>query len=275
MKILDTVFVYRLAEGERLVYHGRYHSHAGNEFEVHYFIEGEGSFLSNKAQFSIRSNSLFLSGPHEFHSIVPQQVTKPITYYAVLFSLDEQRDASIYQLLIETLETRKQSTAIDAMTRFAFEELLRLSLSDQAGLRISADHLLASYLYRWYTPGSITNMMSSQKTPSAQPYIKKSIALMNANVRKNCQIEDIAYKTGLSTEHFIRIFREEMKMTPYQYFIRLNAQEASAVLITTQRSIAQISEDLGFENQFHFSRVFKKCTGLTPSAYRRCYAVAE
>ncbi len=275
MKILDTVFVYRLAEGERLSYHGRYHSHAANEFEIHYFIEGEGSFLSNKAQFSIRSNSLFLSGPHEFHSIVPNQITKPITYYAVLFSLEGERDSSIYQLLIETLETRKQSNAPDAMTRFAFEEFLRLSLSDQEGLRISAVHLLASYLYRWYTPSSLENMMSSQKTPSAQPYIKKSIALMNANVRKNCQIEDIAYRTGLSTEHFIRIFREEMKMTPYQYFIRLKAQEASAVLISTQRSISQISEDLGFENQFHFSRVFKKCTGLTPSAYRRCYAVAE
>lgn len=275
MNIKDTVFVYRLAGGERLAYHGRYHSHGSNEFEIHYFIEGEGSFLSNKAQFSIKSNSLFLSGPHEFHSILPQQITKPLTYYAVLFSLDEGRDASIYQLLTETLETRKQTTALDAMTRFAFEEFLRLSLSGQEGLRIAADYLLASYLYRWYTPSLLPSTQTSQKTERARPYIKKSIALMNANVRKNCQIEDIAYKTGLSTEHFIRIFKEEMKMTPYQYFIRLKAQEASAVLISTQRSIAQISEDLGFENQFHFSRVFKKCTGLTPSAYRRCYAVSE
>ena len=67
------------------------------------------------------------------------------------------------------------------------------------------------------------------------------------------------------------VFREEMHMTPYQYFMRLRTEAAAAELITTDLSVAEIAERYAFENQFHFSKVFKRCTGLTPTAYRHCY----
>ena len=106
MRILDTVFVYKLNKGEKLAYHGRYHAHGNDEFEVHFFLNGEGSFLSNSAKLAITANSLFLSGPHEFHSILPEQVTRPLTYYAVLFSLSRTEDSELYLLLTSLLQEK-------------------------------------------------------------------------------------------------------------------------------------------------------------------------
>ncbi len=277
MKILDTVFVYRLAHGENLSFHGRYHAHGENEYEVHFFLEGEGSFLSNTARLSINDNSLFLAGPHEFHSIMPDKVTKPITYYAVLFSLDEESDPEIYNILTSILKSRLIKRQGSTANRFLIEELLRLSSSHEEGLEKSALYLLYSLLYRWFS-GSISNItpaVALQEKKNTQALVQNALSYFSAHLTEQISISSVAYRLGLSAEHFIRVFREEMHMTPYQYFMRLRAEAAAQELISSKKSIAEIAEAYAFENQFHFSRVFKHCTGFTPSAYRRYYARAN
>jgi transcriptional regulator GlxA family with amidase domain len=101
--------------------------------------------------------------------------------------------------------------------------------------------------------------------------VEKALALMQKSVRENALIEDFARKLGLSEEHFIRIFRDEMRMTPHQYFLRLKVEGAAGLLVSSARSIGEISDWFGFENQFHFSRVFRKCTGMPPALYRQTY----
>ncbi len=278
MKILDTVFMHRLVGGEKLTWHGRYHSHGENEYEIHYFVEGEGSFLSNKTRYTIDKGSLFLSGPHDFHSIVPYRVTKPLTYYAVLFSVDEKADSEIYQLLTSILASSKTCMHSTSVNRFALDEVLNLCVTPDSYESIAAGFLFASYLYRWYGENSDKNSNSEEMSSksidgnkTAKSYVSKAIALMKENTTL---VEDIAWKLGLSTEHFIRIFKSEMNITPHQYSIRLRVQDAATKLLTTDKSIGKIAGDLSFENQFHFSRVFKKCTGFSPSEYRKHYKQA-
>jgi transcriptional regulator GlxA family with amidase domain len=94
---------------------------------------------------------------------------------------------------------------------------------------------------------------------------------MQKNVHDNLGVDEIARILALSTEHFIRLFRAEIKLTPHQYMRRLKIEGASGLLISTTKSVGEISEWFGFENQFHFSRCFKKCTGISPLEYRKTY----
>lgn len=273
MEIKETAYIYRLSAGEKLAWHGRFHSHGKNEFEIHFFSEGSGTFFSNKSSYAIRSGSLFLTNPREFHSILPDKVKSPLTYYAVLFTLS-QPENPLYQLLIHSGSKKHQlmPESESPVLRFILEDILRLSKSASFHMKKSAALLLESCLYRWF--GKNQGFCGGKKKSSSQAssqHVAKALKYMERNACENRSITEIASSCGISAEHFIRIFKSEMQMTPHQYFTRLKIQMASLALLNSSCPVSKVAEDFSFENQFHFSRVFKKCTGMAPSLYRAAY----
>ncbi|HHU36108.1 MAG TPA: AraC family transcriptional regulator [Treponema sp.] len=273
VNILDSVFVYRLSGGNRLSWHGRYHAHGAGEYEIHFFLEGNGSFLCNRTRYPVSSGRLYLSGPREFHSLLPETVSVPLTYYAILFSLDvspDSVDAPLYAALNSCLANRQTVLSINTNFRFQFEDVLQMSRSSDVSLQDSAQHLLTSFLYRWFGRGELRRDTVA-RVGTNQVHVEKALSIMQKMVRENTTVEEIARKVGISEEHFIRVFRDEVRMTPYQYFTRLKVEGASGMLMSTDKLVGEISAWFGFENQFHFSRIFKKCTGMPPVEYRKTY----
>lgn len=269
MKIKDVVYVYRLVGGEKLAWHGRYHAHSPGEYEFHYFLEGSGAFLSNRARLALEPGILLLTRSREFHSILPEAVSRPITYYAVLFEaeIDSDEDAEALGLL-ETAATEGASPRVlDPRDRFLFEELHRLFRVENENLRRAASYQLLSLIYRWYgrREGGLPRPVARNE------HVEKALSLMARSLREKLGMDDLSDRLGLSEEHFIRIFRGELGMTPFQYYSRLKVEAASGLLMSTRLSIGEVSEYFGFENPFHFSRVFRKCTGLSPGEYRKAY----
>lgn len=272
VEIKETAFIYKLIAGEKLAWHGRYHSHGEMEFEIHFFSEGEGTFFSNRTSYSIRNNTLFLVFPREFHSILPKEVKKPLTYYAVLFSLSKS-EKKLYQLLINSSSRKKNQPVASnetASIKFILEDIMKFSKSDSADLKKSADLLLESCLFRWFGKQNKTEgkIAAQKKSKSAKSYVERSIKFMEKKVYTRCTVSEVANFCGISEEHFMRIFKDEMQMTPHQFFLRLKIQTAALALINSSSTVSEIADEFSFENQFHFSRVFKKCTGLAPSSYR-------
>ncbi len=81
--------------------------------------------------------------------------------------------------------------------------------------------------------------------------------------------EKLAQLCDLSTDHFIRLFRESIGQTPAQYALDRRVSMAAQRLVFGAGSIEQIAEETGFKNRFYFSRVFNQRMGLPPAAYRR------
>ena len=71
-----------------------------------------------------------------------------------------------------------------------------------------------------------------------------------------------------SKSHAIRVFKEEYKITPYQYILRKKIGIAKIMLKNTNMSVSAIADYLGFCDNHYFSSFFKQQTGLTPKEYR-------
>ncbi len=282
MILKDAVYVYRLVGGDRLSWHGRYHTHGPHDYEFHIFLEGQGAFLLNRTRYRIEGNRLFLTRPREFHSILPEAVEKPISYYAFLFEVNPENleDQKALELIRRSEQTQQKGLLIEGRTRFLLEELYFLSRAKEAVHNRAAEYLLLSLIYQWYnngnealdeTSGTTTGQTKRSNLHKKDDHIERALQRMEKSIQEKMNTRDLAEEIGLSEEHFIRLFRKNLGMSPFQYFTRLKIEAASAYLVESFMPIKTISDYFGFENPFHFSRVFKKCTGLSPGQYRRMY----
>lgn len=263
MIINDAVFVYQMQDQDEIRWHGRYHKHHEQEYELHYFLQGTGHFKNGNSLYSITSGSLFLTAPDTYHTIRADDSDNPITYYAVLFSIQEdEMDMSV--LLKQDMEV---SYPLDLGTnyRFFFEELREKGLSGRKNLRQSAVHQLISFLYL------LSEGEQASYSGEESVHLEKALKYMQNHVLGSITLSDIAARLQLTESYFIRLFRRRMRTTPMKYYTRLKVEAAGAMLASTNLSVKEISAKLCFYSEFHFSRVFKQYTGHAPSHYRAHY----
>lgn len=91
---------------------------------------------------------------------------------------------------------------------------------------------------------------------------------MREHLEERITLEQLADLVGLSPPHFATRYRAQTGTTPIQHFLHLKVERACQLLDTSNRSFAQISASLGYDDAYYFSRLFKKVMGQSPSHYR-------
>lgn len=97
-------------------------------------------------------------------------------------------------------------------------------------------------------------------------YIKSGIEILE-NDEQNLKIAEIAQICGVSECYFRKVFREYSGESPATFRLNHRIEKAKQLLSTNMLTIGQIAEKLHFADIYHFSRVFKKITGVSPKQY--------
>ena len=110
----------------------------------------------------------------------------------------------------------------------------------------------------------------SEKTTTSIPEeIEAAVAYFNENYNTKVSVDDYAESLHISTNWFIRNFKQYMKISPAQYILSLRMVNAQSLLENTEYNIGEIAEIVGYDNPLYFSRVFKKEYGVSPAQYRK------
>ncbi len=129
-------------------------------------------------------------------------------------------------------------------------------------------HLAAIYACAQHI---LTTMALAQRPSSSSPQwereIQSVISFMEKSVAEKLRLDDFADYVGLSRFHFSRRFRLVTGVPPMRYFMHLKIKRACFLLQSTSFKVKAISLDLGFENEYYFSRCFKTCVGCSPQNY--------
>jgi AraC-like DNA-binding protein len=99
--------------------------------------------------------------------------------------------------------------------------------------------------------------------------IRQSLVFMQENLGAESSLVQLAELAGMSVTRYAVNFRKLTGCSPIEYFNRLKIQKACELLRFSQKSVAEIGEELGFADQYYFSHAFKKVTGLSPANFRR------
>jgi transcriptional regulator GlxA family with amidase domain len=91
---------------------------------------------------------------------------------------------------------------------------------------------------------------------------------MKKNVSSNTTLAELAKQFGLSTRTFTRRFKQATGITAIEYWQQLRIEAAKDLLAATNLSIQEVGFHVGFQDQGHLTRLFKKAINLTPKDYR-------
>jgi AraC family transcriptional regulator len=95
-------------------------------------------------------------------------------------------------------------------------------------------------------------------------------AYIAAHLDQKITNDALAQIAGLSTAHFYTVFKQTEGTSPHRYVLQCRVERTQQLLTSTEMSVAEIADAVGFSNQSHCIHYFREIVGVTPSEYRRC-----
>ena len=92
---------------------------------------------------------------------------------------------------------------------------------------------------------------------------------LQAHLDQELPVTAMATVAQLSPSHFSRLFKRSTGLSPHQYLLRQRIERARELLADPGRRIADVSYELGFPSQSHFTTVFRTLVGVTPRAFQK------
>ena len=106
--------------------------------------------------------------------------------------------------------------------------------------------------------------------PAPDPRVDAAMNYISAHMCERITISDIASAVCVSPSHLHAIFRNTLGVSPIEYKLRLQTDEAQRLLIARpDLTVGEISDRLGFASDIYFRKVFRNQTGMSPTAFRR------
>jgi AraC family transcriptional regulator len=148
--------------------------------------------------------------------------------------------------------------------------LMREVIGGQAGSRMLAESLanvLAVHLIRNYA-GRPAEAAKSNPVPARA--VSQAARFIEEHFSSDLDLSDIAGAARMSTFHLTRVFKKAMGVSPHQYLVQVRVNSARALLTSGagRRSLAEVAAAVGFSDQSHLTRHFKRVLGMTPKQAR-------
>lgn len=246
-------------------WHSTLHTHPFTE--LFYVVDGKGEFNIQGQRFPVKANDFVIINPQVEHTELSSP-DEPLEYIVLginglsfsnltpvsegghpfsFFNLrDEQKDILRY---------------LNAMVQEATSQSMSYELVCHNLLEI----LLIKILRHQHFDLEVGKQSKATKDIS---FIKH---YLETYYHESIQLEDLASMTHLSRFYISHSFKKEIGMSPMEYLIDIRIKESKILLRTTNYSISQVADIVGFTTPTYFSKQFRKSTGISPTDYREQY----
>ncbi len=109
---------------------------------------------------------------------------------------------------------------------------------------------------------------SAEQEEKGSPLVM-AMNYIDEHYREDIELEELCRVAGVTPQHLCRIFKKQLNMRPVEYISKKRIQSAKNLLLTTDKSIGEIAEEVGYRDISYFGVMFRRCENMTPGEYRR------
>ena len=229
---------------------------------LHFILHGRGTLIVGGEARVLNKGDVFLLYADEEYEYYPDP-TDPWAYIWVDFSSNATQDLfACCGLSIENPVIHVNDLAsIMSHLKLLYEAY---DASDLQELRCAAYFMLILGELIKNAERKTLSGVSSFK----QHHIRNIVAYINNNFRLPLTIREIAVANQISTSRMMTLFAELVGISPIAYLNCFRVATACEILRTTDIPIGKVAGMVGVEDPLYFSRLFRKCKGMSPREYR-------
>ena len=231
-----------------------------DEFALVYVVTGSGSYRYRKLTYKAEENDYFVF-PSKSLPVVEVRDDNPWTIYWAFFSGEQAAKVARF-LMGKDSAPKKAKPLVGRVAQFN-DILHHLELMSNMENLVYANSRFYSFIC------SFKLKVLSAKKHGKKDHVIHTIEHMRENIGRMISLEELAKVAGLSVSHYCAVFKRKTSQTPIQLFTSMKIQRACQWLQNENQTIKTVSYNLGFFDQYHFSKVFKLIMGVSPRAFKK------
>ncbi|WP_026907162.1 helix-turn-helix transcriptional regulator [Paucisalibacillus globulus] len=241
-------------------WHSTQHSH--HFTELFYIVKGKGFFVLPNYEIPVKENDLVIINPNVEHT-EKSNSQDSLEYIALgieglSFELQDEADS---QMGLFTYQGDREDVL------FYLNTLLHEIKDHRDEYEVICQSIIEVLIVKLRREKNFTIKKTEPKN------INKSVAIIthyiNQNYREDITLDKLAEVGHINKYYLAHRFKSDMDISPIEYLNQVRIRESKILLETTDYSIADITEFIGFSSQSFFTQVFKRLTEQTPSGYRK------
>ncbi len=233
------------------------------DYQIVYITRGEGHFESaSLGKKKIAAGTMIVIVPHEWHSYKPSEKTGWDEYWIGF------KGPLASQMEKKKFISKSKSILTIGINDQLVEKFLRICKGAQDE-KPGFQQVIASEAFSLI--GSVTALANykTYENTDTERIIAESKIIFTENFESNITAEEVATRLNIGYSRFRKIFKQYTGLAPGQYLLHLKIQKAKEMVASSHLTFKEIADQLGFENGFYFSRLFKVKTGLSPFQFRQ------
>ena len=234
-----------------------------DQYLIHIILEGEGYYTIKNQKYYLRKGQGFVIPP------------KTSTFYQA----DEQHPwsyvwmgigGSMMETYLEHLGIKENHLSFDVRNLNDFKATVFECFAYEQDDLIN-EIVLQKQVYKFLELLIKSSAIPKQEivTRKMNPYVSQALEIINKYASKNISVGSISEELSINPSYLSRLFKKDIGSTIKEYINEIRITTGNDLLTSTDHSIHEISEMIGFSSPQAFSKAFKQVRGVSPTIYRK------
>jgi AraC-like DNA-binding protein len=255
----------------------KYPKEKHNFFELVYIDSGNAIIIAENSTFELKQGQAFLHKPNDLHTIY---TNNDFANSAIITFECKSKD--VYSICGQVLDFNNEQKSLlnkiineakssfsDPLDDLELKRMNKRSSAPYAGEQIiknCIELLIISALRNTYQH---KNVHSPLVKGPYNPLVVEIMRYLDTKLdnAEHITLEDLSIKTGFSKSYIKTKFKQELNKSIVQFFIDMKIEKAKKLLCQENKTVNEISYELGFNSVQYFCRQFKMRTNMSPSTY--------